>query len=321
MADNTQKIVDVTAEMVESFSDNMDKVQKKLYNQVFAIVKEISVDSDGNIKRTVDNFNKITKIQSTLQSVVNNPDYKKLIGSINSSINDITKMQSNFFKTNLDDYSVPKIIDKLKQQSFDNVLTQLTESGVNANVADAATKIVSDGVKAGDSFFKMSRQLEEFIIGTPEVDGKLVSYSKQVVNDTLHGAARNLNSVISVDLDLQWYQYVGALTKGVKNKTNNKRHGGSREWCIELVKKQWIHESELPGICRGKINGKTVSLAGLMPDTTKDNVIDRCGGYNCNHQMIPVPIEFVPTKIRRKFEKNIPEDEDEKTDSRPKRKK
>ena len=306
---NLKNIVDVTDEIVEGFADKMGKVQKKLYNKVFAIVKEISVDADGNIKRTVDNFNKVNRIQSTLQSVVNNPEYKKLVGTLNSSIKDITKLQEKFFKKEIDDFTDPKILETLKKQSLDNAVTQLTEAGINANVSEAAVKIVSDGVKAGDSFFKMNRQLQDFILGTPDVPGKLVSYTKQVVNDTLHGQARNFNSLVAVDLELQWYQYVGALVKGVKNKTNNKRHGGSREWCIALVSKQWIHESELPAICRGNIGGKTVSLAGLMPNTTKDNVVDRCGGYNCNHQMIPVPAEFVPKNIRAKFEKNENEEE------------
>lgn len=299
---DSQEISNIIDDYIFEFADKIKPLQDKLYSQVFNKLKDLSLDESGLIKRNISNFNQVNTIKNTLESIVKNPDYKKNVGSLKSALKDITEMQTKFFEKNFKGFSEPKVIDKMLTESFDNAVMSLTEAGMSANVTDAASKIVLDGVKAGDSFLKMSKNLEQFIVGNADVDGKLVSYTKQIVNDTLHGSARNYNSVVTSELELKWYQYVGALVKGVKNKTNNKRHGGSREWCIALVKKQWIHESELPSICRGNIDGKTVSLQGLMPNTTKDNVIDRCGGYNCNHQMVAVPDSFVPKNIRKRFD-------------------
>jgi hypothetical protein len=299
---DSQEIANIIDDYIVEFADKTQPLQQELYSKAFNKLKDLSLDENGLIKRTISNFNQVNTIKNTLESIVKNSEYKKNVSSLRLALKDITEMQTKFFEKNFKGFSEPKVIEKMLTESFDNAVMSLTEAGMSANVTDAASKIVLDGVKAGDSFFKMSKNLEQFILGNPETDGKLVSYTKQIVNDTLHGSARNYNSVVTSELGLKWYQYIGALTKGVKNKTNKKRHGGSREWCIALVNKQWIHESELPSICRGNINGKTVSLQGLMPNTTKDNVIDRCGGYNCNHQMVAVPDNFVPKNIRKKFE-------------------
>jgi len=87
-------------------------------------------------------------------------------------------------------------------------------------------------------------------------------------------------------LGLVWYQYVGSLITT------------SREFCIHLVGKRYVHESEITGIINGKIDGEKVSLAGLIPDTTKDNFPILRGGYNCRHQMLAVSEATVPKKVR-----------------------
>ena len=84
----------------------------------------------------------------------------------------------------------------------------------------------------------------------------------------------------------------------------------SRPLCIELVEnKKYIHQSEIKGICRGHVNDKDISIAGMIPGTDESNfMINRCG-YNCQHQLIPISPEFVPQDIRDNFEE--PEKENE----------
>lgn len=290
---------------VDAFADAMQPVQKDFYNRIVALTKDLSVDSAGMIKPTVANFNIIAKIRQEFQKVVYDKRFQGHVKGINQTLSDITDLQDNFFTEATPDFTQPSIIATYQKQAFTDTVQSLTGAGMSENVVNAVVDIVNTGVTEGQSFVTMSDALKEAMIGNDEIDGKLVSYSKQIVSDAMHGQARNYNARVADDLGLQWYEYVGPLKDT------------SREWCIALEEKRWIHESELASICRGNIDGDKVSLAGLMPDTNSENVISRCGGYNCRHHMVPVPSERVPSKIRREFEDEVSPDSDEIIDGAP----
>jgi hypothetical protein len=299
-----KKIVNEIQAYVDDFATNIEPVQKKLYDRVSGLLSKLTLDADGNIKRTQANTNLIYDVKAELNSVVNNKAYQSNVAGIKSALSDVTELQENYFNKIDEDAVKPPVIDAVADHAFEQATVDLVGAGLKSTVVDAAADIVSSGITEGASFGDMNEQLRTFMLGNDKVDGKLVSYSKQIVTDTMHTQSRNYNSIMTEKLGLKWFRYVGALV------------ADSRDWCIALEKKEWIHESELPPICRGLIDGQQVSRKGLMPDTNKENVISRCGGYNCGHHMTPVPEESVPSEIRRKFEKNIPANVE---DERPKR--
>ncbi len=300
-----KKIVNEIQSYVDDFATNIEPIQKKLYDRVSGLLSQLTLDADGNIKRTQANVNIISDVKTELNSVVNNKAYQKNVAGLKSALTDVNDLQENYFTT-IDPATVkPPVIDSIVDHSFDTAVSDLTAAGLKSTVVDAAADIVSTGITEGTSFGDMNTQLREFMIGNEEKEGKLLSYSKQIVSDTMHTASRNYNSIMTDKLGLKWFRYVGALV------------ADSRPWCIALEHKEWIHESELPAICNGNINGQKVSKQGLMPDTNKENVVSRCGGYNCAHHMVPVPAELVPANIRRKFEKDISLSDEEKTIDRP----
>lgn len=297
---NPKDIVNLIQSNIDEFSNSIEPIQKKLYEKVSALLKDLSLDAEGNIKQTSTNVDIINSVKTELSSVVNNPSYQKNVAGIKSSLDDVNDLQSDYFSKIDDSVNTPTVVDAVKNQSFDSAVSSLTEAGINENVVGGALDIVSHGITEGTSFADMNDSLRTFMIGNDKLDGKLLSYSKQIVSDTLQTASRNYNSIMTDKLGLEWYIYVGALVSD------------SRPWCIEMEKKKYIHVSELASCCRGVIDGKKVSLQGLMPDTNKDNVISRCGGFNCEHSMMPISSESVPSNIRRKFDKNIsaPTEED-----------
>lgn len=305
---NTTQIVNVIQDNIDEFADSIEPIQRKLYNRVTSLLQGLTLDSDGFINRTQANMDIINDVKTELSSVVNYPAYQKNVAGIKSSLDDVTNLQTNYFGKISEDAKQPPVMDSIVDNSFDTVLASLTEAGINENVVSAATDIVSNGITEGSSFSDMNEALKTFMVGNDKVDGKLLSYSKQIVSDTMHTTSRNYNSIMTEKLGLKWYRYVGALVTD------------SRPWCIAMEEKEFIHESELGKCCAGNIDGKQVSKAGLMPDTTKDNVVSRCGGYNCGHHLVPIPSEGVPTNIRRKFEKDVALSDNEKADDRPRRK-
>lgn len=284
--------IDIVKEIkgyVDEFTGNIEPLQKELYSKVISKLKELTLDSSGNIKRTASNLKAIKAVQKDLSAMISNQKYQQNIANLKGYLDETIRTQSEYFKV-VDDVAQPSVVGEIQSQAFKSAVEVLTGAGFKENVVNAATDIVSQSITEGSSFATMNDKMRDFMLGNKEVEGKLLSYSKQIVSDTLHTTSRNYNSIMTEKLGLKWYQYVGATVKD------------SRPWCKALVKKQWIHESELGSIVRGEIDGEQVSRQGLMPDTNKTNVISRCGGYNCTHSLTPVPDEMVPDKIKKRFE-------------------
>jgi len=297
------------SDYVDDYGDSMVKYDRQALRSVMSLLKELSVDSDGNIKVGIANLKIINKVKKALQRVLYDSTYQKQVSKVKSFINEVSNQQTAYFTASFSAFEKPKVIDQLKETAWNDTVTGLTESGVNENIVEGATDIIRSGIKGGESFYDLNEKVKEFLAGDEETGGALERYSKTYLTDTLHGFSRSYNNLVTKDLDLHYYVYAGALVKT------------SRPMCVYLEERKYIHESELTGIARGHVDGKDISTAGYKPGTNGSNFVDRCCGFNCHHHCIPVPKESVPTRFRRKFEQeDIDMDSDEQADSRPKRK-
>ena len=302
--DISQRISDY----VESFGDKNAKYDAEVLSRIRVILKDLTLNPDGTIKTNIGNLRTINRIKKEFGKVIRDPNYQKNVAKVKAFIHDIELTQTAYFTKKFTDFSPKKAVNELKQVAWDDTKSQLTEVGVNENVVNAASDLVSSAVRGGEDFFKLDKKLKDFISGDEETAGIFERYSKTVLTDTIHGFSRNYNNLIAADLELKWYEYSGALVKS------------SRPWCVAMEHKRYIHESELAKVASGIIDGEQVSKAGLKEGTNGSNVVNRCGGWNCHHTLQPIPAESVPTSIRRNFEPDISADDDEQTDNRPRRK-
>jgi hypothetical protein len=300
-------IADKVNKAIDKFASYLPVISGKFYKQILSILHELTLDEKGNVKINVKNLNTIGKVKTILKKMVKDKRYLRDVNELNGVISDIIQWQTDNFQKGFDDFEEPRVISEYQEQAFQNVKESLTEAGISANVVNKTVDIVKKNINSGANFSDLTAEVKKSMLGDEKVEPRLVSYAKQIVNDTLHGVARNYNALIADMLDLEWYEYTGGLLKD------------SRPWCIALVGKQFIHKSELKSIVRGDIDGESVSLQGLFPGTDSENVINNCGGYNCEHHMTPISKERVPTAIRRKYEPDVKADDDEKANEGPKR--
>lgn len=268
------------------------KIQDELFREIQVYLKELTLDASGNIKPTVANIKTIRKISNKLESkILKDPNYITAVKSAAKGINEITKIQEQITIEAFGSANIANSLNEIKGLSQEQLIYDLTESGIKANVIEVIESTLIDNVKTGNSFGKMSQQVAELLDNeTTKSGGKLSAYSKQIVTDSLYQYAGNYDKMVSQSYKSQWYRYVGSEIDT------------TRPLCAALVDKEWIHESELKGIVNGRVDGKQVSVAGQNPSTTASNFIVYRGGYNCRHRLVPVPESVVPKKIREKFE-------------------
>lgn len=301
-------IIQKSQDAVADFSAYLPVLEKKVYNRLQAIINRLELDADGNIEVSDANLQILDDLKEAMQRIPKDKEYMKNVAGLKKTLADIEALQTAYFESQFVNFLKPDVMDAIQEDAFKSAVSSLTESGINANVVNKAVQLARDSITSGSSFLDMSDQLKAFMVSTPEVPGKLQSYAKQVVNDTIHTTSRIYNARVAEDLGLNWFEYIGGLMKT------------SRPWCVAMEGKKYINRQEFAKVCRGDIDGKKVSLQGLMPDTNASNVESRCGGYNCEHHMAPVPDAVVPTSLRRQFEPDISPDDEEVSDERPRNK-
>jgi hypothetical protein len=278
-------------EILTEVEKSTGKVQQELFKEIQVYLKDLDLDAVGNIKPTIKNIKTIKKISNRLESVIlKNPDYLQAVKSTAKGFNEITKIQDKVTTEAFGSANIAASLTEIKDISIDQVIADLTESGIKANVIDAIETTLIDNVKTGNSFSKMTSQIKDLLDNeTTASGGKLSAYSTQIVTDGLYQYAGNYDQLVGQAYKTKWYKYVGSEIDT------------TRPLCSALVEKKYIHESELKGIVDGRVDGKQVSVAGQNPSTTSSNFIVYRGGYNCRHRMIPVPEASVPKELREKY--------------------
>ena len=163
-------IVHEIQDHIESFEDGIYPVQKELYNKVSLLIKELSIELDGTIKTTSSNMKIFSKIQSTLENVVNNPDYQDNVINIKDSLKDVISLQTDYFDNITDLGTEPVVLKHVINQSFEDSVNSLTETGINTNVVSKASEIVSTGIIEGHNIVDMSDKLKIYMLGDKDID-------------------------------------------------------------------------------------------------------------------------------------------------------
>ena len=278
-------------DILKQLEKSTDLIQKELLKEIEIALRQLTLDASGNIKPTVANIKTIKRIVAKLEPIVlRNPDYKKSVKDVYKSFNEITTIQDKLTKEAFGSANLPASLTDIKELSREQVLYDLTESGVKSNVIEKIETVLTNNVRSGNSFTVMQTQLADLLANEKtKSGGALASYSKQIATDGMYQYAGNYDKLVGQAYKTKWYRYVGSLIET------------SRPLCEHLVKKKYVHESELKGIADGRVDGKQLSVAGMIPGTTAENFIVFRGGYNCRHRLIPTPEATVPKELREKF--------------------
>lgn len=298
-----KKVLSTVDDSINGFMDNVPKVQDKIYKEILTLTKDLKLDSRGNIKNTIDNYKILSNLRQRLEKVVFTGEYKELSKKLLKSFEQIDKVTNDYFATFATSPSstTEDILKILRDESINRTAIYLGQSGVNANVLSKVQEILQTNITSGGSYADFQKSMKGFMLGDAENLGALQRYANTIVVDGVNTYSRTYMNLITDDLGLEWYTYTGSLLET------------SREWCKHMVKKRFIHKSELKtvlqdnidgvGICSEEIpcNSKTKLPRGMKKDTTVSNLTINAGGWNCGHKFIPVAEEFVPQYIRDKF--------------------
>lgn len=296
----------------EKAAANFDKAvetsEKKIFNEVVLLVKDLETTPKGNIKTSISNLKRVQKIRTQLSKIANNKEYLKAVADLVGSFDKIYQQQLAFYaKKNQSTRSAEK--KKLVQTiARENTIESLSGAGLATNVLDQIDNMLVKAVTTGAKFTDLQDQLHTYLVTDSKSQGALAKYAKTYAVTALSQYAGQNNKLFTEDLGTEWFEYVGSEIET------------TRPLCNALIKKRYIHKSEIPEILKGHIHieggedidveiyPKTKLPYGMIEGTNSDNFQVNVGGWNCRHQLIPVADAAVPENIRAKFDKKAQEE-------------
>jgi len=218
--------------------------------------------------------------------------YKDEIKKFTQAYNGVQELSNKYFASfGKASGDVKKKLEILKNTAVESTINNLAETGLQIGVTNGLRNILKTNITGGGSYVDLTKELKDYITGTPEQTGKVSQYVRTYATTSINQFSAEYNKALAQDLGLEWYQYEGSLLET------------SRPFCKMAVDKHYIHVSEFPTILKGdfgplgtvKLYDKTGLPEGLMEGTDPDNFPRRRGGWNCGHQLIAVDSLLVPT--------------------------
>jgi hypothetical protein len=282
-----------------TWDEAMPKIQEQIYRRLLIFQKELIIQGD-TITNSVKNIKLLSDLKSDLESIIlDDSDYLESVTKFAKLYDKVTDLNFAYFKALEKKFKPPKVMEAVKKQSVSLVLDSLTEAGMNTNLINPVREMINTYVTTGGSYSQLSKELNNYINGTPTIDGALVKYTKLITTDAINQYTATVNQVVSADLGWEWFRYVGSNIKT------------TRTFCKALTQKQYYHRSELPKIIKGnfaefkemkgQLNQRTGLPQGMIEDTNVSNFQTYRGGYNCGHQAYPIPNYLVPKNIISTF--------------------
>ncbi len=295
MDNSIQNIIKGIDDAIAKFQNAIPGIQKLVYEELQPLLKDLKI-KDGKLLNNIENLKAIGNIKNKMERIIVGAQYKKQVEDFVNSFTDISNLNNDYFAQFNKKFKPRNTLPLVKMQAVEATINGLLGQGLNSNIIDPITKILNQNITTGGNYASFQEQVRNHILTDETGSGTLERYTKQITTDALHQYNAQYAETIAQDLNFSWGRYVGSnlIT--------------SRQFCILLTAKQWVHKSELPKIIEGTIDGKALNLSkitglpiGMIPGTNADNFKIRRGGYQCGHQFFWVPDSSVPDDVKRKL--------------------
>lgn len=276
-----RQIEELIVESTELFGNRVYLAEKRLYNEFLSLLNKLEIE-DGYIKQNAANRAILAKAEQSFNDSISQSGYQDAINKALDTIPRIDTINTAYFESVDSAFQVNRrFLSSLQANTIKTLETTLLNEGLQAEIKTPLLNILNQNINAGGSFQGMLDQVRGYIEGTPDREGKLLRYSKQLLKDTLFQYSRAYQESVTSDLGLDWYLYEGGLMQT------------SRPFCVARAGKFW-HRKEIE-------SWASLTWAGQAEGTTESSIFVLVGGYNCQHSLIPVHQSIVEESDKKRF--------------------
>lgn len=266
---------------VTTFNDGIDSFENGIYRKILSAINQLELNTDDTIKVNRNNLRALRTLKNDLEKIIINDSYIAKLDTFLNGFDQLKGLSDRYLQTIASGAIANKqVYNAVLAESIDLTRNSLLSSGISKNLVNPINKILVENITTGGNFNELKNILQTEILGDSERLGSLQRYTTQITRDSLGQFNANYNQILAGDLGLQYYLYRG----GIKTTT--------RSYCKARANK-YFHIKEIQ-------NEIPQDWSGKIPTTNKNNILINRGGYNCNHQYIPVSDLVVPESVKER---------------------
>lgn len=272
LAEEIESVINL---VMDDFALRVEAIEGTIYSRVLSVLNGLELDNDGFIKQSAANRRVLYDAENLIYELIPGESFTDVVTRALSVIQTIDSSNVEYFSGLSDGFKSNRaFIKSLQNQTVQFIESNLLNDGLTSQVRAPLLNILNQNINIGGKFSGFLEEIRSFIRGNDEVDGRLMSYSRTLLRDTLFNYSRAYQQSVVKDLGLVWYSYSG----GVMDK--------SRPFCVERAG-NFYHESEIKKWANQDWQGKRTG-------TTESSIFIYCGGWNCAHSLIPVHESIIP---------------------------
>lgn len=258
-----EKFLNQLEVLFERYGGKMARISKDIQIEILQFLRELEYNENNSLITTQNIFDKIDSLTISIDKAISANNYSSSISTISDKIIDNSESQIRMYKQL--GYKVPIKKDYAKWHA-DQVAEILSEGRIAERFKDQAVELIQNQVVKGAS-------LQQNKTAVQDID--LEGYATQIVRDSSYAPARTNNQLIKSVNNTNGFRWIGGLLLT------------SRPLCKYIVNdlNGKISEDKLRDVLKME-----KYQDGLKPDTTVKNICELCGGYSCNHEVIPIVI-------------------------------
>lgn len=260
-----------------AFINSVEKTLPQLFNKLMSTV-DLEYQ-DGRVVRSQRNMRLILQAIDEFQAWLLNPESSPYFGSVKDFMAEFdaqkrlnTALLSSFG-------AVPTTAEVVYSASRSQAVNLLIGDHMTSRFVGSIRDALIDSVSSARSFSEVTASLSEVVLGNSQRNGQLLNWTKRVAHDRFAMTDRAYTAAAAEEFNVEWYQYAGGLIED------------TREFC-QTRNGNYYHVSEI------RAWASLGQWDGRMPNTDADSIFVKCGGYRCQHSLIPVS-EFVVPETRR----------------------
>lgn len=279
------------------FATKAEKVNSRMYREVIELLGRMDVER-GQITGSTKNYTIAEQIRQRMAQILDGREYQSAVIQFAKEF-DLQTDRSNAYLRKVvgDAFDVNAEYIRAVDNSKRRAVSLLTGSTVQDTLFEPLMENLFSSISTGASLSETQTAVKAYLIDSGQY-GKLSSYSSQITRDLFSITDRNYTEAYASDLGLDWYRYQGGKVVD------------SRPFCVQK-NGGWYHRNEVEDWGKTTYVDNTVVMAGgkpqpvttspgnwkgKIPATNRRTIFSYCGGYNCNHAILPTTFESVPEK-------------------------
>lgn len=265
----------------------IEKQEEKVFKQVIKDLDKLEV-KEGKIVASKKNLALINGILENLKKVIFGSEYLQAIKVFANEISTQAGLTNSIMQKTADDFSDDEMFKSTVKASQLNALALLDESAIESNFLKPIAQILTNSIVSEMRFTDAIETLRNSMVGETAIYSK---YAKTYIKDAFAVADRQYSELVAKKNGIEFYRYSGVKVEA------------TRDFCNERVGKTF-HRREIEDWGRFKNTDKSIFdypkkvyttkagvdiyWAGMNYNTNSANIFSYLGGYECNHNLVPV---------------------------------